>query len=144
MQMFRVVLVCPGKAHRIERSRSSFRAGCHARPAKRVDYNGPPTDSPFSLKFTSRKLLVPHVSSVFSQMMDFCFVGNSHKVREGTCVIHCVPRSPAKPIREARQHSHRRSHFAKPLRGWSVLCAIMANGECVVCFHGSRMPRVDV
>ena len=29
----------------------------------------------------------------FSQMMDWSFVGNSQKVREGTCVIHCVPRS---------------------------------------------------
>ena len=70
------------------------------------------------------------MSSVFSQMMNFSFVGNSQKVREGTCVIHCMPRSPAKPIREARHHSHRRSHFAKPLRGWSVLCAIMASVLC--------------
>ena len=62
---------------------------------------------------------------LFSQVMDFSFEGNSQKVREGTCVIHCVPRSPAKPIREARQHSHRRSQFAKPLRGWSVLRAII-------------------
>ena len=67
-------------------------------------------------------------------MMAFSFVGNSQKVRAGACVIHCVPRSPAKPICQARQHSHRRSHFAKPLRGCSVLCAI-----CVVCFHGSSM-----
>ena len=41
----------------------------------------------------------PLSSFFFSQMMDFSFVGNSQKLREGTCVIHCVPRSP-------------RSHFA--------------------------------
>ena len=63
----------------------------------------------------------PHsMSSVFS------FVENSQKVCEGTGVILCVPRSSAKPIRVAQQQGHRRSHFAKPLRGWSVLCAFMA------------------
>ena len=36
------------------------------------------------------------------RMTDVSFVGNSQKVREGTCAIHCVPRSPAKPIRVAQ------------------------------------------
>ena len=83
-----------------------------------------------------------HLSSVVSSDDGSSFVGNSQKVREGTCVIHCVPRSPAKPIREARQHSHRGSHFAKPLRGLSALCAIMAS--VLHAFHGSSMPKVDV
>ena len=46
--------------------------------------------------------LLPCEQRFFSQMMDFSFVGNSQKLREGTCVIHCVPRSPAKPLRVAR------------------------------------------
>ena len=44
----------------------------------------------------------PSEQRFFSQMMDFSFVGNSQKLREGTCAIHCVPRSPAKPLRVAR------------------------------------------
>ena len=67
-------------------------------------------EKPLILGFGAKRQFGPHISvnnsalteQRFSQMIDFGFVGNLQKLRAGTCVIHFMPRCPAKPIRVAR------------------------------------------